>query len=172
MIKFIDLFNVVDTHTQESIKELKNIPQSPKWHPEGDALTHTIIVYNRAKKYNDINLLLGAFFHDIGKLTTTFKNKKDHWAAHAHEKKSLKYVKNNQDVIEKLGGDYKKVYDIVHHHMRIKYYDDMKPIKQERMRNFHVFNELVQFSKIDDMSNVNLKEINIASQIMERIINE
>jgi hypothetical protein len=168
-ISFKQLFDLVDEETQDAIKSLKSIPQSPKWHPEGDALTHLIIVFERSKKFNDVNLLLSAFFHDIGKLTTTFKNKKGHWAAHAHEKKSLKFIDLNKEIIEIFGADFKKVRDIVHHHMRIKQFDNMKSLKQERMRNFHCFNELVTFSEIDDMRNVTLKEINKAENIISQI---
>lgn len=169
-ISFKQLFNLVDEETQSAIKSLKLIPQSPKWHPEGDALTHLIIVFERSKKFNDVNLLLSAFFHDIGKLTTTFKNKKGNWAAHDHEKKSLKFVNLNKEIIENFGGDFKIVHDIVHHHIRIKQYGNMKPIKQERMRNFDCFDKLIKFPDIDDMRNVTLKEINNAENIISFII--
>ena len=43
--------------------------QHPKWHPEGDALYHTLQVFERAKDVTvyDEEFLLAALLHDVGK---------------------------------------------------------------------------------------------------------
>ncbi len=48
---------------------LENVRQSPKYHPEGDALFHSLQVYGRAKDEMpyDEEFLLAALLHDVGK---------------------------------------------------------------------------------------------------------
>ena len=63
----------------EDFKKLSDVPQSQKWHAEGDALTHTKMVvsemvklvnsepYSRFSREYKFVLLFAALFHDIGK---------------------------------------------------------------------------------------------------------
>jgi predicted kinase len=63
----------------EDFKKLSDVPQSKKWHAEGDALTHTKMVvcemvklinsepYSRFSRQYKFILLFVALFHDIGK---------------------------------------------------------------------------------------------------------
>jgi hypothetical protein len=48
---------------------LEQVKQNPKWHPEGDALYHTLQVFERAKEVRpwDEEFLLAALLHDVGK---------------------------------------------------------------------------------------------------------
>jgi hypothetical protein len=48
---------------------LENVPQSPRWHPEGDALYHTLQVFELAREHRpyDEEFLLAALLHDVGK---------------------------------------------------------------------------------------------------------
>ncbi|QDV65312.1 HD domain-containing protein [Crateriforma conspicua] len=48
---------------------LENVVQSPRWHPEGDALYHSLQVFGLAKDESpyDEEFLLAALLHDIGK---------------------------------------------------------------------------------------------------------
>lgn len=54
---------------QALLLPLENVMQSPKWHPEGDALYHSLQVYGLAKDESpyDEEFLLAALLHDIGK---------------------------------------------------------------------------------------------------------
>jgi hypothetical protein len=48
---------------------LENVPQSAKYHPEGDVLYHTLQVFELAKEHRpyDEEFLLAALLHDVGK---------------------------------------------------------------------------------------------------------
>ena len=120
---------------------------------------HTEIVYNRAKKTGDINLMLASLFHDLGKIFTTRPNKKGGYSAHAHERISAKLVEKYKNWIKELGGDWKEVYEIVFEHMRIKQYDRMRPHKRELLRQNKWFNKIVQFSNLDDMRTLTDDEV-------------
>lgn len=59
---------------------LSELPQEPKWHPEGDVWTHTKMVVDAANEHlNDFSLadeqkrsvMLAAVCHDLGKVTAT-----------------------------------------------------------------------------------------------------
>ncbi len=53
---------------------LENVKQSPKWHPEGNALYHTLQVFERARevRFYDEEFLLAALLHDAGKAIDSF----------------------------------------------------------------------------------------------------
>ena len=58
------------------LEKLIGVPQDPKYHPEGDVWTHTMMVLDRAAKYRSevsdpYAFMLLALTHDLGKTTTT-----------------------------------------------------------------------------------------------------
>jgi hypothetical protein len=61
----VDRFQVF----QSLLLPLENVKQSPKWHPEGDALYHSLQVFDLAKRElsYDEEFLTAALLHDVGK---------------------------------------------------------------------------------------------------------
>lgn len=79
----------------EELEKLRDVPQSPIHHPEGCALTHTIMVVDaeadvlsREGVSGDrrIYLMLSALCHDMGKAThTRWHEKKQKWVSYGHD---------------------------------------------------------------------------------------
>ena len=149
--KFDNIINKFPSDLKKRILNLKNVDQRRDFHPEGDVLTHTKLVFDRLDNVtDDIDILLAAIFHDIGKDSTTAINPRTgKLSAIGHEKVSASLVNFHQDVIKDFGGDPQIVHDIVLNHMRIHQIDDMRPFKQDKFRNIECFNKLDKFSKAD-----------------------
>lgn len=157
MGKKIPTFDELVIQAPEEIKDIlsrsSETKQSPDWHPEGSVLKHIQIVYNRAKKTGDLDLVIVAFFHDLGKekVTKPSKNTKGSWSAYGHEFVSTKLVDKYKDFIEGLGGDFDKIRIIVNQHMRIKQITEMRPHKQQELRDNKYYKDLCRFTDFDNM---------------------
>lgn len=95
----------IDWDLVESIPEfaaLKDVPQSPEWHAEGNAWIHTKQVTEKALDFanNDRTcaidaeiIVLSALFHDIGKSKATFVGEDGKIHSYGHEKFSDKITR-------------------------------------------------------------------------------
>ena len=86
------------------IIDMASVPQEPKFHPEGDVLTHTMMVVDEAAKRRELSsdkkvLMWSALLHDLGKKATT-KKRKGRWTSYDHDKVGEKKVK---DFFEAIG---------------------------------------------------------------------
>ena len=148
--RFLKIISKFPEDLRLRILNLSNFDQRRDFHPEGDVLTHTSIVFSRLEKYNDIDLLLAAIFHDIGKDVTAGTHPiKGHITHYGHEKVSAQIVLDNENLINDLGGDIYIIHDIVRNHMRIKLIDQMGDKKRNKMLNMSCFNKLIKFSDAD-----------------------
>lgn len=130
----------------------KSVPQRSDKHPEGNVLKHIMVVTMRAlEKYpDDIDIVLAAFFHDLGKYATVDINPKTGMPnALGHEDVSAEYVDKFSDWIFDLGGRPDIVEDIVKNHMAVKKLDDMKRTKQTEFYGKKNFDKLKKFSELD-----------------------
>ena len=71
------------------------VPQDSEWHPEGDVWNHTCACLDAfaeirvGDRDEDLIIGLSVLLHDIGKATTTKKEKDDRWHAYGHEEESF-----------------------------------------------------------------------------------
>ena len=96
------------------LEALIGIPQSSKWHPEGDVWTHTLLAVDKMAKMRvgeskeDIKLMFATLCHDFGKATHT-QIREDRISAIGHElagilptKRFLKRLTNEQKFIDSI----------------------------------------------------------------------
>ncbi len=101
---------------------LREVPQDPEWHPEGDVLIHTALcldaaVLRRPEMENVWVEMLGVLCHDLGKATHTVFER-GRWRCPAHDvggvnptKKLLERINGQSDVVD-------PVCDLVREHLR------------------------------------------------------
>lgn len=72
------------------LEALKGVPQTEKYHPEGDAWTHTLLVLKHASNFsNSLEVRFAALLHDLGKAKTPKEILPGH---HGHEESGLELI--------------------------------------------------------------------------------
>jgi hypothetical protein len=155
---FTEFVNIAPEELQNYIEKAKITPQSKRWHPEApdddiphNVYTHIKIVFNRAKRTNDISMVVSAFFHDLGKTDTTTKRSEDVYSTHGHEFVSARLVEKYKDWIESLGANYDIVYYVVLEHMRAKRVLEMNPNKRRELQEHPFYRYVDMFTEFDNM---------------------
>ena len=151
---FRSLYNDAPIELKRIINDQWKAPQNLEWHPEGNTLKHIIYVVRRAiaNHPNDPDMIMAAFFHDLGKYDTLGTNPKTGQpTAYGHEIVSADLVKKYAEWISTYGADPENVYYIVKNHMKIKprVWDAMRDVKKEPIANHPSFNKLNDFTKLD-----------------------
>jgi hypothetical protein len=83
-----------------ALEILSQIPQDPRWHPEGDVWTHTLLVIENLPSNATFALALSALFHDVGKATKTVVHECGRISALGHEYASKKITSKILDSYE------------------------------------------------------------------------
>ena len=118
-------------HILPEVAELAECEQDSEWHPEGDVLTHTIMVMEELKDEPSL-LQLAAMFHDIGKPSTSvvrdgrITNRGHASVGKEMTEKRMRELKFSNDEIE-------LVTSLVHHHMKGHVAPHMKKSKLKRL---------------------------------------
>ncbi|MDR5587534.1 MULTISPECIES: HDIG domain-containing metalloprotein [Clostridium] len=99
-----------DKYPLSMIKDLKEVPQNPKYHPEGNVFIHTMMVVDEGAKRREISndnriFMWALLLHDIGKKPTT-KMRKGRLTSYDHDKvgaemaeEFLNYFNESQEFI-------------------------------------------------------------------------
>ena len=104
--------------------DLIGVLQNAKYHPEGDAFVHTMMVIDEAAAVRDraeqpFAFMLSALTHDLGKKVSTKLNEKGVWQAIGHERTGRSLVRR---LLERLGADEETVaycINMCQMHMRV-----------------------------------------------------
>ena len=119
--------DLLDVHFKE-IQDLIGQTQPEKYHPEGDAFNHTMIVLDKvSKETGDPSIRFAALVHDLGKGVTPKEMLPHHYG---HEEAGVK-------IIEKMGKRLRFPADWINkgknaakYHMIAARFDNMRPYKQ------------------------------------------
>lgn len=138
------------------LEKCKGIKQEEKYHPEEDVLEHCLQTFNCAcKETDDIDLILAALFHDVGKLI----------GKHGHENYSV-------DLLE-IHLTPKTIW-LIKNHMKIRLYlrGELKKLSKVKELIEHPwFIELVQLSRFDKMGRNPNKKTKFDKDILIKKIN-
>ncbi|HEV8053140.1 MAG TPA: HD domain-containing protein [Parachlamydiaceae bacterium] len=105
------------------LRGLHQIPQDPRWHPEGDVWIHTLLVLKNLPANATFAMSLAALLHDVGKAAATVILDSGAIKAHGHEEISAQMA---HDILSKLGASdelQKEVVFLVRHHMKAHSHD-------------------------------------------------
>jgi poly(A) polymerase len=95
---------------------LADIPQPPEYHPEGDALTHSLLAIRHLPSTPDRRLAWAALLHDVGKVLTT-REIRGRLRAYNHDRKGAELAAT---ILSRLGMEERTAADVVwlvRHHM-------------------------------------------------------
>jgi len=115
---------------------LEGLEQDPKYHPEGDVLTHTKMVLNKGvwvsviHNYSDddrIILMLSCLCHDMGKIATTTRNEDGRIVSPAHAQEGGPYILAFMELIGTPKKYHEPVLTLCRHHMDLC---NVKPTKR------------------------------------------
>jgi poly(A) polymerase len=129
-----------------------NCKQSPKWHPEGTAGVHTVLVMKHTPAGNVI-VRWAALLHDIGKPATS-KEKNDGTggvSAHGHEFVGADMAGPILNRFKFSSADTNEIVELVRHHMEMHRLSEMKPHTTRRLLAEPFFENLVLLSKGDNL---------------------
>lgn len=122
----------------EIVKELENVQQEKKHHPEGNVWNHTLQVLDEAASLRELannkrEFMWAALLHDIGKKDTT-KMRKGRWTAYDHDRVGANLAEN---ILRNVVEDDKFIRDVsnlIRYHMSYLYIDKNLPFaKPEEM---------------------------------------
>jgi len=105
--------HILDAYPFSMIKDLKEVPQNPKFHSEGDVFIHTMMVIDegakiKGKSTNKRSLMWALLLHDLGKKPTT-KLRKGKLTSYDHDivgadmaREFLTYFNEDESFITKV----------------------------------------------------------------------
>lgn len=147
---------------------LKDTPQNPKYHPEGDVWTHTLGLLKQLPKDCSQTLALAALLHDIGKPATLAFSADGQPTFHGHEEAGatmtetiLRRLMFSNDVI-------KVVSNHVARHMTFRNLPKMRKAKRLRFVRQEHFDELLELHRMDALAGSgNLENYGFAKKLAE-----
>ena len=132
----------------EVLIDLEKIEQNKKYHPEGNVWNHLKQVVDTAAKIKDYandkgSFMLGALLHDLGKGTTTKKNKQGRLISYNHDTEGEKIADKLLTYYGYKDEEKQRILNLVRYHMHHLYIIKNLP--------FAKTNELVKDVDLNDM---------------------
>jgi len=140
---------------KRKLEQLKFLRERPDYHPEPSTFEHIKIVTERLIPTGNRDLIMTGILHDICKFDTVRMNEKTGWpTSPGHDKAASDLILNNPQImswINTFGANPITVASLCEHHMRIHEFHNMRPSKQETMRQLPFFTDLEIFGRADNM---------------------
>ena len=167
MLNLLSKFKILEIIFPE-ISKLKDIPQDPRWHPEGTVFEHTVRVMEKLIG-ESMELQIAGMFHDIGKLTTTIIHTDGHISSPQHAKEGADISRRIFENLKFSNKFINYVCKLIYEHMKMITVLDMKKSTQKKffaqenyndLRKLHIADKLSSHLDISDLKKIdNLKQI-------------
>lgn len=136
------------------ISELTGVEQAPKFHSEGSAWTHTLMVLNNLEESVGPALAWAALLHDTGKKETARQKPDGGISFHGHEEISTDIANEIAHRFRMSNDEKIAIKWLVANHMRIFHIKEMRPNKQVDLLNHPLFPLLLKLNKADSLSSL------------------
>lgn len=134
------------------IETLKGVEQPPKFHPEGDVFTHTMLLIKQLKN-EDLILAFACLLHDVGK-PATFK-KTDRIRFHGHDRVGAKI---SEQILKRLrfsNEDIRQITYCIDNHMRVMNAMKMREATLKKMFLKDTFETELELHRLDCVASHN-----------------
>ncbi len=128
------------------VAELKGVEQPPRFHPEGDVWTHTLLMLKGLEKPSP-TLAWGVLLHDIGK-PLTFR-RTDRIRFHGHVEKGIELAEGICARLRFSNADTERILALIRNHMKMAVLPRMRPGKQRRFVEQPHFDEHLELHRLD-----------------------
>jgi len=128
------------------ISAMKGVEQPPRFHPEGDVFTHTLLMLDFLE-HPSPTLALGVLLHDVGKPVT--QTKTDRIRFNDHDKIGAEIARDICRRLRLSRHQIERVVWLVSQHMRFAHLPKMRENKRKRLVRTEGFNELKELCRID-----------------------
>lgn len=155
-IKDLENFGVLAVIMPE-LQKLRHTEQSPDYHSEGDALTHSLLCLKQLHPEANIELRWATLLHDLGKAETILHGD-SHISFHGHAELGTKLAR---DICKRLKFSKKateKICWLVEQHHIFDKWDSMRLVKKLEYMDHPHFEDLVELHRADLKGCIPMKE--------------
>jgi|GEM_PF-16383 len=131
------------------IEALKGVEQPPKFHPEGDVFTHTMLLMKGLKNADTV-LAFACLLHDVGKPATYAKT--DRIRFNNHDKVGANIAEGALKRLRFSNGDIRKIIYCIDNHMRIMNAMRMRESTLKQMFLKDTFETELELHRLDCMA--------------------
>ena len=154
-------------HIALEICAMAGVPQPRQYHPEGDVLTHTLILLGLMREPST-TLAMGSLFHDVGK-PSTFEEV-DRIRFNNHPKVGEKITRDTCERLRFSSEDTDRIAELVRDHLRFIHVREMRSSTLKRFLRGANFEEHLELHRLDCLaSHGDLSNWAFCKESLERI---
>jgi poly(A) polymerase len=151
------------------ISAMKGVEQPPEFHPEGDVVTHTLLLLDYLPHPCPSTLAWGALLHDVGK-PATFRVAPDRIRFDNHVDVGVKIAEQICDRLRFSNNDTAQILALVDNHMRFGHVSRMKESTLKKFMRMPFFDEHLAVHRADSLaSHGNLSTYNFLREKLAEI---
>jgi poly(A) polymerase len=133
------------------VAAMAGVEQSPDFHPEGDVLTHTLLLLGQLVPGVSETLALGALLHDVGKPGTAGV-RRGRITFYGHAGTGARMAVAVCQRLRRSRATWERVEYLVRHHLRLVQAPEMRLATLKRMLREEGFEELLALARIDALA--------------------